>query len=279
MQSMRPTVTVLDKRLRDGRHLVIEKYATTFGRITGSRLRALVDGQVVAASFTAPVRRDTSPVPGLPHTINLPNLAPGRGWAPVGLTEEEADRIEQADREWKERPARVAREAAPHAPTWELGWGPRYLAAGTVFRFGDQVLTVLCSTKRWISEDGRSFNLDAEEGYLYNSTVREATAEEAAELEAKESWERRLATAEHKVHRVFAWTTQRDEARPVDAEPVGTIPAGGVKVSIGYGESLTRVGDTIYSENIGGLWSGAYRQPATAERIQVFETLAASESL
>jgi len=176
---MNTEITALDKHLRDGRHLQI--HLVPHPEDHGFWMQATLDGQRVPATYIAPVERDASPVPGLPHVIKV-LLSKSSKMQPVGLTEAEADGIAAAKQEWGERPVRRAREAAPNAPTWKEKWFTVPPTLGSTQWVGDRLVTILDRTSTWIPEDGRSFNLDAEEGYLWTATVRAATEEEAATL-------------------------------------------------------------------------------------------------
>ncbi|WP_107661260.1 hypothetical protein [Nocardia suismassiliense] len=97
----------------------------------------------------------------------------------VCLTGQDAARFDQARARWEKRPGELARSAAPDAAVhiWRaLTWRPppgMLIGSGTDF----YVVLDIVVTRR-IGEDGRSFHLDTEEGYLYDVRVRELSAAE-----------------------------------------------------------------------------------------------------
>ena len=174
----------LDKQLRDGRHLIVDLVPDTAGGTDGW-MRAEIDGQPVGGPFTAPVQRDVSPVPGMPHVIQVPIKSFKR--APVGLTAAEADGIEQAQHEWHDRHRRALLAAAPNAETTvETTWHPAQ--PGDVINLdGRPRIVTEVLAQRWIAEDGESLGVGADAGYLYDLRVRDLTAHEHAALDAHQA--------------------------------------------------------------------------------------------
>lgn len=278
-------IRALDKRLRDGRRFTVD-LVPQHGSKWGFWMQASVDGQIIVDRFTAPVRRNCSQVPGLPHVIMIRFLednpdAPGHQRyrdRPVGLTDAEADQIEAAKRDWTERYRRAALAAAPDALTWTLTNSPVPLSPGhMVWDFErEEPVMILHGTERWVDQDGRSFGLDAEQGYLFGATVRALTPDERAEWDAEREAEQRVAEALDAAQRLFGWGRRGDP--PADAEQVAQYPDGEkVYLPMG-GRCLVRRGDSIYADLFGGglLFNATIRHPATAERVAVFETLLAA---
>lgn len=141
----------------------------------------------------------TPPAPGITHAINAPN-ADGCGMVTIGLTAAEVAQIEDAAKAWiqerkdrkdaeREALAVRVRDAAPGAPAWSISGadGPPAQVGETV-RDGDgRAITGLKTWSRYYAEDGWSFGVMDEAGYLYFSEVREATDAERAVLEAREA--------------------------------------------------------------------------------------------
>jgi hypothetical protein len=281
-------IRALDKHLRDGRHLTIDLIPRHDG---GYWMHALLDGEVTADRFLTKPERNSSPVPGLPHTITVQFTEhnPETGWnrlvrRPVGLTEAEADGIDAAIREWRERPGRLAREAAPQAPTWQIRGLTYPVSAGTVLEgVGPVPVMVLSYDERWIEEDGRSFNLDAEEGCLYDATVRALTDQERAEQAEKNERDTLVSRAyaaavESTAAGLFGWSggIHEDEV-PADAVRVEGAPDGKT-LHLGRACILVMTEDAIYARTIAGsvITDSTYRHPLTPKRTKVFKTLYAA---
>lgn len=197
-------IRALDKRLRDGRRITIDLVPRDAD--SGYWMVAEIDGQPASTAsnggmtrhgeFTAVIERDASPVPGMPHVIgvHIDELCPD-GYKrpvrrPIGLADAEADGIEAAEREWRQRIDRRVRAAVPDAPTWteEHHAFPARPSIGWIITTTRGPAVVLDVTDRtWIDDDGWSFNLDAEQGWLYTVTVRAATPAEIAAGSARTS--------------------------------------------------------------------------------------------
>ncbi|MFE5853498.1 hypothetical protein ACFQ61_09840 [Streptomyces sp. NPDC056500] len=151
-------------------------------------MEARINGDVVYERFTSPVRRDVSPVADLPHAFKITLLEPNPTFPGsqhyvdrhVGLTDAEADAAKQ---EWGDRYVRAAIAAAPDAPHWTLHRFPYPMTPGmtTQGAGGEEVMVLGTLREEW-TEDGPSFGLGQEEGYLYDLTVRALTSEEEFEL-------------------------------------------------------------------------------------------------
>jgi hypothetical protein len=275
---VKPTPLIaLDKQLRDGRHIVITLVPQA-GTIWSYWMEARIDGEPFHERFTSPVRRNASNVPSLPHLIGLkPGIA-------VGLTDDEADGVEAAVREWSERPGRLAREAAPKAPTWILA--NRYVGeakAGTVVDDDDgNPAMVLEITDARGTGDGPSFGFGAEFGVLYDLQVRALTAVERAELDGEQAHRDRVHSAHKAAAGAFGWTVLRYRGLPVpwDAEEVSSGAQSGPRVWLQHGW-LTRTPDAFFSSCHDGprYVNGTMRQPVTPVRVELFEILHAASDL
>lgn len=172
-------ITVVDKTLRTGQRLVL-----TYGP---DGYTAVVDGQEVCSGFSTYVRRNAVALADTPHVFEVPKIPGvvkerGRFGIPVGLTDAEADAVDGAQQEYEQAPVRRARASAPDAPTWTTRWYAWRPPVGTTYEDADgRVVTVLDHIAHWV-EDGPSFGLDSQEGYVYEQVVRAATAEEVEAL-------------------------------------------------------------------------------------------------
>ncbi|HMH90857.1 MAG TPA: hypothetical protein VK586_07190 [Streptosporangiaceae bacterium] len=186
-------ITALDKTLRDGRHLEI-RLVPCEDAPGGYWMQASINGAVMqsAARFHATVQRNASRAVGLPHIIIVQFEVPDPAASdvmrfkhlPVGLTDAQADGIDAAKREWAERPARAALEAAPAAPTRVIPLLPFRPVPGTMMMTADGPAMILGQAGRMWTEDGSSMHLDREEGYVYDARVRDLTDAEQAEWDA-----------------------------------------------------------------------------------------------
>jgi hypothetical protein len=182
--SVNEPIRALDKHLRDGRHLTIDLVPGEDPNSGTYWMTATLDGIVTDARFIAKVRRNSSTVPGLPHAIEVkftephPTIANLPIWVrrPVGLTEAEADQIEAAQREWFERPKRLA--AAVEAPTQVRRMPAPFPAGHVMWWDGEPMMSLGVVGRTEIEEDGRSVGLDAEEGTLFDVKVRALTVAE-----------------------------------------------------------------------------------------------------
>jgi hypothetical protein len=188
-------VVAITKTLRDGRTCTV-----TVKEDAGAPIAiTAIDGEELGRSARA-FQLAKPYEPGLTHAI-------WAGRKQVLLTAAEADQVNQAvaqldqdikaERETKgaEEAERV-RTAAPDAPTWKIQDGSGY--GGSAFRVGQtlrepykapgeaRIVTVLTASQRYFSDDGMSFGVGDDQGYVYMATVREATPEEAAPIRAAE---------------------------------------------------------------------------------------------
>lgn len=282
--SIAAPIRALDKRLRDGRRLVIDLVPQSEFSIWSYWIRATVDEQITQDRFYAPVERGVTNMPDLPHVITIQFLEPGPdGYQryvsrAVGLTDAEADAIDAAIKEWTQRHVRRALTAAPDAPTWRIdGFTTPPLVGAVVHDHDrDEPVVVLKVTSRWIPEDGRSFHLDAEEGYLHTATVRALTPQERAEWDTEQARQQRIADAYTATSTLFGWIPKRHEW-PADAERVENTPAGD-KLYLSGTRLLVRANESIYARTYGAdsLANGVVQHPATPERVEVFDVLMAA---
>ena len=188
---MQAPLHALTKTLRDGRTFTLNLVPRGPQEPLGFWMQAIIDDKVVRERFASFIRRNILDDQGTPHGIEITMEVPdpdNPGFNKlarrlISLTGEEADRIEAATQEWTQRRIRRALETAPDAPRWKISDVAVPLLPGVVWQSGpgaDPVM-VLEVDSRYVAEDGRSFHLDAEEGYLYSAVVRAPTEEELAE--------------------------------------------------------------------------------------------------
>ncbi|MFJ7280802.1 hypothetical protein [Kitasatospora sp. NPDC098663] len=174
-------IVALDKRTLTG-HRVVVTLRPEVGTVWGYWMEAVVDGKLVYERYTAPVRRNACDVPGQPHLLSV-------GWkTAVSLTNEEADGMDAAKKEWTERVKRAALEARPRARMRVL---PEYstldVPAGMIVEDeGRPVMSLGVAARRW-TDDGWSHGIAAEDGHLYDIRVRELTPPERADYEAEQA--------------------------------------------------------------------------------------------
>uniref|UniRef100_UPI003F49132C hypothetical protein n=1 Tax=Nonomuraea sp. CA-251285 TaxID=3240002 RepID=UPI003F49132C len=277
-------IVALDKRLRDGRRLVLTLVRRNRQEGPWSYwMQAEIGGEIVAAQFTARVQRNSSPVDGLPHTISVPIAHQFR---PVGLTDAEADRIDAATREWRQRRIRLAREAAPGARTWKVQDLPSAPPTGGIMdrRDGSGPVMVLRRAFREIEDDGLSFGLDDESGQLVTVTVRALTDDEQREWRELQDRQAQVDAAYLALFAppgtggLFGWA-KYGQPIPSDADICTRtdVPVGGDAQTLyimGSPWVVTLAGDALYCQaNTGRAEVDAIRHPATAERLAVFTTL------
>ncbi|WP_282204259.1 hypothetical protein [Kitasatospora fiedleri] len=116
-------------------------------------------------------------------------LGPGASRALVGLSAAEAKAVDRAEAAWNRRLAADLRAAAPGARTWTMPDLPVRPAVGEVLWdvVEETHVIVLALRRRWLEEDGLSFDLvpnesshysttgiGREDGWLYTATVRAA---------------------------------------------------------------------------------------------------------
>jgi hypothetical protein len=108
---------------------------------------------------------------------------------------------------------------------------------------------VLSAKSHYIREDGMSFGVGEDSGYLFSATLRPATAEEAAphqaKAEAAQQRRQRRQAIEQGLRNHFA-------ANAPDAEyPAGPITPQGVRVNIGEGQNIYGTGEWFVLDNDG----------------------------
>jgi len=173
-------IRAIEKTLRDGRSFILDLVPRDGESKWVYWMRARIDGEVVGDRFDASVERNRIDLDGLKHVIRI---AVGHKWQPVGLTDAEADAIDAAKKQWTKRYEQAALTAAPDAPTWTVHAVPWKLRPGMTGYDNGRPVMILKRVKKWWTEDGRSFGLDEEEGWLYSYLVRDLTDEERAERE------------------------------------------------------------------------------------------------
>jgi len=168
------------------------------------------------------------------------------------------------------------------------GYGGRPFSVGQVLRnpgharnsAEPEFVTVLSASQRYFREDGLSFGVGDDQGYIYSATVRPATeAETALLIEREQAAEQRRATlrAVDELRTTFI----RDGERPNPAEPAGevllntfTIYGGGERWhidreggSIWYVRNNGADGDNWTANNVrtGGAGAIGWRMPWSAQ--------------
>lgn len=287
-------IRALDKQMPDGRRLTIDlvqqeedswsywMHARLDGKVTYDRFQASVNRAAVPPTITMQFEEPLG-LPAFPHAMKTVRR-------PVELTDAEADQIEAAQQEWRERPGRIAREAAPDAPTWVLYNFLVPPPAGKItYDDGKPVMVLGQAGMRWV-DDGRSFNLAAEDGYLFHVNVRALTSEERTEWDAERERRARLICALESTRDAFGWYSPwapqlPDDASVVDGPPMeNTLLAGsgariraarGTTLHLGGGRALIRTDDALYSHTFGGgaASNGTVHHPLTPARTELFGLL------
>jgi hypothetical protein len=140
------------------------------------------------------------------------------------------------------------RAAAPWRVSGGSGYGYGPYTVGEVIQAprwvidkgGPEYLTVVRASKRYYSEDGMSFGVGDDNGYIYSADCREATADEAAPLiEAKRVAAEKKA-AKQELAAITADIKEHGERPEVEHTPEGeilldtfTVYGGGDKLVIG----------------------------------------------
>ncbi|MFD6329264.1 hypothetical protein ACFWGI_06755 [Streptomyces niveus] len=286
-------IRALDKRMPDGRRLTIDlvqqeddswsywMHARLDGKVTYDRFQASVNRAAVPPTITMQFEEPLD-LPAFPHAMRTVRR-------PVELTDAEADQIEAAQQEWRERPGRIAREAAPDAPTWVLYNYPVPPPAGMITYDGGKPVMVLGQAgQRWV-DDGRSFDLAAEDGCLFHVNVRALTPEERTEWDADRERRARLISALEATRDAFGWYSPWAPKLPADASVVDGPPmettlmgsgarirtATGTTLHLGGGRALIRTADALYSDTFGGgaASNGTVHHPLTPARTELFDLL------
>lgn len=160
------------------------------------------------------------------------------------------------------------------------GYGGREYHAGQVIRHAKHgIITVLTASKRYIRDDGMSFGVGDESGYIYSATCRPATETEAAPLLALEAEREKIAAAKKRLGEIREHIQKTGE-RPTAEQPEGeklmntqTIYGGGDWWIIGNGIWYVRNngtdGDNWSGNNVrtGGAGAIGWRVPAAAALI------------
>ena len=154
------------------------------------------------------------------------------------------------------------------------GYGGQEFHPGQVLRHAQHgLLTVVTPSKRFVGEDGMSFGVGDEAGYIYSAICRPATAEESAPLRERERAAAELQAAKKRLDEIREHI-QNSGTRPTDEQPEGeklmntqTIYGGGDWWVIGNGIWYVRNngadGDNWSANNVrtGGAGAIGWRIP------------------
>jgi hypothetical protein len=291
---------VLTKTLRDGGRLDIS--IAPFGSPDSSAWELVLtrDGREWIRTRNHPREVAAPPAPGITHALPIDD---GRdGGKAVGLTAAEADKITAAFKAHYERQAQRqkdrikaemaeaearARAAAPDAPVFTLS-GPDGAAPpgpGETARLGDgRAVTGLRTWKKYYGEDGWTFGVMDESGYLYFSECREATPEERAGLEGREA---RQARREGLMERAAELSRTADGEIPAEVtgdlhalpsariRPARRTEAGAPYIQLRTDEGAGALWLLIYNGADGDNWSYSNYGAYIARRIPLTPELAA----
>ncbi len=167
------------------------------------------------------------------------------------------------------------------------GYGGREYHVGQVLRHSKHgIIIVLSASKRYVRDDGMSFGVGDESGYIYSATCRPATDAEAAPLLASEAEREKIATAKKRLDEIRD-LIQKTGDRPTEEQPEGekimntqTIYGGGdwwvIGNGIWYVQNNGADGDNWSANNVrtGGAGAIGWRIPADAALIAEITGLA-----
>ena len=168
------------------------------------------------------------------------------------------------------------------------GYGGREFHVGQVFRHKKHGLIFVVSTqKKYFGEDGLSFGVGDEEGYIFSATCRPATAEEGALVLAAEARKAELTASKTRLAQICK-QIQADGVRPTGVQPDGeklmntqNIYGGGDWWVIGstgiwYCRNRGADGDDWSDNNVrtGGAGAIGWRVPFMADLADEIRTLA-----
>lgn len=191
-----------------------------------------------------------------------------------------------ADAYRKGYPERIHWYTTDDEPGWEQHDVPGYIDNGAR-RSG--IAVALSTSSRYYSEDGMSFGVGDDAGYVYTATVRPATPEEARPLLLEEQWRTRSATARHTMTTVLR--RRADDTHPHENPLVGLSPDEAEPVPSGKSLSYRdvrhyvdwwaeRVWEVTYNGADDDLWpasnygaSIARSWPLTPERVNAIHTM------
>lgn len=170
---------------------------------------------------------------------------------------------------------------------WDRGQVLRN-AAKRIEQGEPEFLFVISASSRRVYEDGLSFGVGDEEGYLYCATAREATAEEAAPVRA------RIAERDEAARKTKALAEMVEKIHDEGECPEGEHRPEGDRVNIGQGQTLYGGGEWFivgpeyiwhvrnngmdgddWSRNnvrTGGAGAIGWRIPTTPELIKFFKS-------
>lgn len=144
----------------------------------------------------------------------------------------DCDAAQQQEKEQAEKRAAEIKAEAPWSLHSGSGYGGREFSVGDVLRApehirekdGPQYLFVVRAKKEYVAEDGMSFGVGDESGYLYSANCREATAEEAAPLVEREKAAAEKKAAEKELDEL------KKEIQEIGEKPEGVNSADGKRV-------------------------------------------------
>jgi len=167
------------------------------------------------------------------------------------------------------------------------GYGGRPYSVGEVFRERDKGLVkVLESSKRYYREDGMSFGVGDEQGYVYSARVRPATEEESKPILEKEQAQSNERDARANLHGIKTAIQKRENIAPGEGlRPEGTvyhdtqtIYGGGDWFVVGpeyiwYVKNNGADGDNWGNNNVltGGAGAIGYKVPYSKELAEAIE--------
>jgi hypothetical protein len=167
------------------------------------------------------------------------------------------------------------------------GYGGREYHPSQVLRHSKYgIITILFASKRYFREDGLSFGVGDDSGYIYSATCRPATEAEAAPLLAAEAQREKITAAEKRLS-VIREHIQKTGERPTEEQPEGerlmdlqNIYGGGdwwvLGNGIWYVQNNGADGDNWSANNVrtGGAGAIGWRIPANAALIAEITELA-----
>jgi len=176
------------------------------------------------------------------------------------------------------------------------GYGGRPFKAGNVFRDPkdpQKILCVVSASERYFRDDGLSFGVGDDQGYIYSARCREATEDEARPLYEREEKQASIKAATERWAAIKTEITQQGEVPDGDNHPEGElfgkgpdIVGGGDWFVVGpkfiwYVRNNGMDGDDWSANNVktGGAGARGWRIPHTADLAEEIQTLDKIEGL
>ncbi len=167
------------------------------------------------------------------------------------------------------------------------GYGGREYRVGQVLRHKTHgIITVVSAKKSYFREDGLSFGVGDDSGYIYSAVCRPATEEESAPLLAAEAEREKIAAAKKRLEEIRQHIQKTGE-RPTEEQPDGArlmdtqnIYGGGdwwvIGNGIWYVQNNGADGDNWSSNNVrtGGAGAIGWRIPMDEALSSEIRTLA-----